>query len=77
MNPAPIDSVRSPFRSIGRMAGLCDTANCANCHCPAVVALALSTRIEKPEELRLLEQLPGDIVALIWETRNRTASEIS
>ena len=52
MNNAPIHSALSPFRSVGRMAGLCDIMNCADCDCPAIVALALSTRVEKPEELR-------------------------
>lgn len=52
MNTIPIDSVRSPFRSVGRMAGLCDTMSCEDCDCPAIVAVALSKRVEKPEELR-------------------------
>lgn len=52
MDHPSIHSTLSPFRSIGRMAGLCDTMSCVNCDCPAIVAVALSTRVEKPEELR-------------------------
>ncbi|MBP7773759.1 hypothetical protein KA071_01590 [Candidatus Gracilibacteria bacterium] len=71
MDKTPIHSIFSVYRSIGRKAGLCNQLNCAECDCPAIVALALRGRIESPEGLRASGDLPPDIRDLICTTAQR------
>ena len=63
----PITSPVSPYRSVAKRAGLC-RLRCTECDCSALVACALRDRIEKPEDLLKLKELPADILRLILKT---------
>ncbi len=65
-HPKELHPTASPYRRIGKKAGLCHE-NCSECDCSAQVSLALRNRTEDPRDLMLLAELPADILALILE----------